>query len=218
MMARCLLFLCIALVPTARTMRICARPLPAQKTHSPKVTAKLPEQPAIELRVSGPTVIHRRDRLEFKAMLINHGSAGVLISPAERSHAFVLASWWDATDASGAPVDHESIGYCPVDGADYSHKWRLTDSSIRILRPGEMAEVPLTFSDPRDPLKFRKKGTYQLTLHYFFTPPGRAPDTKDGKLVLTNYETSSLSPANIQVLRNATGLSLTSNAFRIVLE
>jgi hypothetical protein len=218
MVARCLLLLCMALAPAARTMRTCPRPLPGQKTRAPKVTPKLPEQPPIELRVSGPAIIHRSDRVEFKAMLINHGSAGVLVSPAERSHAFVLSSWWDATDASGAPLDHESIGYCPVDGADYSHKWRLTDSSIRVLKPGEMTEVRLTFPDPRDPLKFRKKGTYQLTLHYFFNPPGRAPDTKDGELVLTNYETSSLSPANILALRKATGLSLTSKAFTIVLE
>jgi len=179
---------------------------------------KLPGQSELELRISGPAIIHRNDRVEFKAMLVNHSSVAVLISPPERSREPAIVSWWDATDASGVPLGHESIGYCIVDGLDYSRKWRLTDNSIRMLKPGESAEVPLTFSDPRDPLKFRKKGTYQLTLYYFFSPPRREPDTKDGKLVLTNYETSALSPANIKALRDAAGISLVSNPFTIVLE
>jgi len=172
----------------------------------------------IELTVSGPKIIHRRDDVEFKAVLINHSTVPVLISPPERSHEPVFASWWDATDASGAMLDQELIGYCPVDGSDYSRKWRLTDSSIRLLKPGESAEVPLTFRDPRALLKFRKKRTYQLTLHYFFNPPGREADTKDGKLVLTNYETSALSAANVKALREASGFSLASEPFTIVLQ
>jgi hypothetical protein len=205
LMATSLLFFFMAVSPER---------ISAQQSTKPLV----PAQPVLELRISGPSVIHRRDHVEFKAMLVNHSSVAVLISPTERSQDVVFRSWWDATDASGAALDHESIGYCPVDGADYSRKWRLTDDSIRILKPGESAEVPLTFPDPRDPLKFRKKGTYQLTLRYFFNPPGREPDSKDGKLVLTNYETSALSPANIKALRDADGFSLISNAFTIVLE
>jgi hypothetical protein len=195
-----------------------ALPAPAQVPVPSQVAKQVAGQPNLELRLSGPTIIHRGDRVEFKAMLINRSSAPVLIRPSERSHALVFATWWDATDASGVPLGHESIGYCPVDGLDYSHKWRLTDSSIHVLKPGESAEVPLMFPDPRDPLKFRKKGTYQITLHYFFSSPGREADTKDGKLVLKNYEIGALSPPNIKLLREATGFSVVSAPFTIVLE
>ena len=197
--------------------QVSARGTAEQVPVPPGIAIQVAGQPNLELRISGPKIIHRGDRVEFKAMLINHSSAAVLIGPPERSRQLAFSSWWDADDASGAPVDHETIGYCPVNGADYSHKWRLTDSLIRLLQPGESAEVPLTFPDPRDPLKFRKKGTYQLTLHYFFNPPGREAFSKDGKLVLTNYETIALSPANIKALREATGFSL-SNTFTIILE
>jgi hypothetical protein len=198
--------------------RASARPAPPQTPVQVRKPAPVDGQPALELRISGPKIIHRGDHVEFKAVLINHSTVPVLVSPAERSHALVLATWWIATDASGAMLDYESIGYCPVNGLDYSHKWRLTDSSIRLLQPGESAEVPVTFPDPRDPLKFRKKGTYHLTLNYYFNPPGREADTKDGKLVLKNYETDALSAANVKALREASGFSLVSEPFTIVLQ
>lgn len=199
-------------------MRVSALPLAAQVAFPPPISMQVAGQPDLELRISGPKFIHRGDRVDFKATLINRSSVAVLIGPAERSRELAFSSWWDATDISGASVGQESIGYCPVDGADYSRKWRLTDESIHVLKPGESAEVPLTFSDPRDPLKFRRKGKYQLTLHYYFNPPGREPDTKDGKLVLTNYETSALSRASVKALREAMGFSLVSDPFTIVLE
>jgi hypothetical protein len=208
------LLLCIALAPAGLVTQACASPSPAQAG----IPLHVAGQPALELRIFGPKIIHRSDRVEFKATLINRSTAPVLISPSERSRAPIFATWWDATAESGAAVGQEQIGYCPVDGLDYSHKWRLTDISIRLLQPGESAEVPVTFPDPRTPLKFRKKGTYQLTLHYFFSPPGREADTKDGKLVLTNYETGALSPTKIKALREATSFSAVSAPFTIILE
>lgn len=218
MIARCLLAICSLMVLAGLAARVSAIPTASQAAFPPPISMQVAGQPDLELRISGPKIIHRGDHVEFKATLMNRSSVAVLIGPSERSRELAFSSWWDATDASGVSVGQETIGYCPVNGADYSHKWRLTDDSIKILKPGESTDVSLTFPDPRDPLKFRKKGTYQLTLHYFFHPPGHEANTKDGKLVLTNYETSALSPANTKALREATGFSVVSAPVTIVLK
>src|SRR5579863_3062548 len=112
MIARFLLAICGQVVLAGLAARVSAVPAAAQGAFPPPVPIQVAGQPDLELRISGPKVIHRGDHIEFKATLINRSSVAVLIGPSERSRELSFSSWWDATDASGESVGQEMIGYC----------------------------------------------------------------------------------------------------------
>jgi hypothetical protein len=119
----------------------------------------------VELRITGPHLIHLGDTLRFTATLTNRSDQPIALRyhfGAYDDTRFV----WRVTDAGHRLLpphvyDGPPMFICPVVGP-------VTDRQIIILKPGESTQTEL--GDPSDEFAFTGKGFYRVTLTYRLVP------------------------------------------------
>jgi len=159
---------------------------------------------SLELRISGPRLIRRGDKLTFRAVIINHSSKPV-------AFAFRRGGWdcdgvfrWTITDAGDRELpliphetDRHSMICCLTSG--------LSERDIVVLQPGESRDTPI-LTDPSDIYAFPRNGFYKVTLRFGFDPSGQA---------------DSLRPPgptpHMELARQTGALGLTSNVWNLYL-
>ena len=168
---------------------------PAQKVPS------TPQAP-LELRISGPGILHTGQTLFFKVTLINRSSAPIAISTREPGTTLPTFSW-RIRNLSGErnPTREPHVIVCPLSGVP------LKDSDIIVLRPGEHFDVQKP-GDPSETFIFPGKGLYFATYAYSFS--AWVLDRKNEKTIT---ESAALSPKYIELLKNTPALSVVSNAW-----
>ena len=120
-------------------------------------------KPPVEMRISGPRLIRRGDKLNFHVEMINRSDKPIAVRP-QFGYYDATGFEWRITDAGGrvlpAPVyDGPPIFICPVTGP-------VPDKMITILKPGEKADYSEYVSDPSNSFVFKGKGFYRATLSY----------------------------------------------------
>ncbi len=110
--------------------------------------------------------------MKFKAFLVNRSAEPIVVpSPTGWYQAFLT---WRITDASGKilpPNPHWRLFDDPV-GAGNGPPFKHAD--FVLLKPGEKTEI-MNLGDPADQFLFGDKGSYEVTLHYSFSPPLNTP-------------------------------------------
>ncbi len=167
----------------------------------------------IELRISGPRLIHLGDRLKFTATLTNRSD-----KPLALRFPFFFTDEtqfnWRITNAGGRILpphiyDGPPIYVCPVTGP-------LTDSMITVLQPGEKMDYDY-LGDPSDDFAFTGKGFYRVTLTYILAPI--SPDA----VRVDPYRSQNEPPEKytpeqkIEMLKNMPRIEVSSNEWHMYL-
>lgn len=123
-----------------------------------------PAPSPIELRISGPRLIRRGDRLKFTATLINRSSTPVALIFYQEGQYISTFHWkiTDSVDRVLPPPERTLQGVCLVSGAN-------SEDGIKVLQPGQQFVYAIP-EDPSDEFVFRGKGFYKAVLTYVFDP------------------------------------------------
>lgn len=123
----------------------------------------------VELQLSGPRLIRRGDRLQFKAVLVNLSAKPVAFALRQGGWDCDGVFTWTITDTGDhllPPVPRE-----PVRGMICCLTSGISEEEMIVLRPGEKLEVrDLQLGDPSNLFAFPGKGFYKVTLQFLFRP------------------------------------------------
>ncbi len=162
----------------------------------------------------GPLTFHPR---KFKMTLINHSSRPVVVGPnaSEKNFSYDTTDW-RATDPDGKPVPVRPSYRCSVSGAGFSQAVRLTDASVSVLNPGksrDIGEIDISMW-----FKLSEPGEYKLYREFTFSPPRLSQVTVGGLTMPPPYDVSAMSLEKREMLRDATGFTVRSNVWTLVIK
>jgi hypothetical protein len=122
----------------------------------------------LDLRISGPHLVRRGDKLKFKAAIINR-------SPQPVAFALRQGGWdcdgvfsWKITDTGDnllPPVPRE-----PIRGMVCCLTSGVSEDELIVLQPGEKFAVPEIIGDPSDEFAFPRNGFYRVSLNLLYRP------------------------------------------------
>ena len=173
-------------------------------------TGQTPASP-LEVRISGPRLIHRGQTLKFRVTLTNRSDKPIAVRPSVLFDDETRFTW-RLTDTGGRLLqphtyDGPLIFVCPVTGP-------VADSMVTVLQPGGSMEFP-NVGDPSDVYVFPRKGFYRATLTYVLVPtraievfPYRDPDEKP----------EAFTPEQkVEMIKNQPRFEATSNVWQMYL-
>jgi hypothetical protein len=167
----------------------------------------------LELRISGPRLIHRADKLKFKAVVISHSRVPMAFAYRQGGWDCDGAFRWTITDMGNhllPPPPRE-----PVYGMICCLTSSVGENEIVVLQPAEKRETP-ELSDPSDFYAFPRNGFYRVTLRLLFAPEVVVSDGHGRLHELTREEISE--PESKSELAAKTGsIDVTSNAWNVYL-
>ncbi len=178
----------------------------------------------LELVISGPrTDSPNRGPLEFhprrfKATLINHSSRSVVYGP--NSPAAVIPytmTDWRVSDAKGKPVPIREMYICRVGAPTRLPIRAISDENLFLVGPGESRD--LGENDLSAWFELSEPGEYKIYREFSFSPPRLSQVTIAGGFKFpAQYDVSAMSPEKRQKLRDATGFTLKSNVWTLVIK
>ena len=162
----------------------------------------------------GPLSFHPR---KFKMTLINHSSRPVVVGPnaSEKNFSYDTTDW-RATDPVGKPVPVRPSYRCSVGGTGLIRAVRLTDESLTVINPGgsrDLGEIDISMW-----FKLSEPGEYKIFREFSFSPPRISQATVSAFTIPPPYDVSALSPEKRQMLRDATGFTVRSNVWTLVIK
>ena len=190
---------------------------------SAKQEMKSPEPADLELVISGPREdfpdrpsqpFHPR---KFKVTLINHSSRPIVFGPnAPRVIPGYPTSDWRVTDPSGKVVPFRPLYICRVGALTRVSTLPLTDANLFIIHPGERRD--LDDLDISMWFELTEPGEYKIYREFSFSPPRLTQVDVAGMKYPAQYDASALTPQKRQMLRDATGFSIKSNLWTLVIK
>lgn len=123
-----------------------------------------PNASPIELRITGPHLIHLGDNLKFTVTLKNRTNKTIAL---RFPHSFLDDTQfdWRVTDSGRRLLPqhvYDTRGWCPIVGP-------VTDREITTLEPGQSTQTDVA-GDPSDFFFFTGKGFYRVTLRFTMMP------------------------------------------------
>jgi hypothetical protein len=172
-----------------------------------------PARSPLELRISGPHLIHRGDKLKFEAVVVNHSQHPV-------AFAFRQGGWdcdgvfrWTITDAADRLLPTPPPE--PVRGMMCCLTSTIREDEIVVLQPGEKREAP-ELSDPSDFYWFPGDGFYRVRLRLVFFADVLVNDGHGHYHYLTPDEVSE-PKSNLELAVKGGRIDVTSNAWNVYL-
>jgi hypothetical protein len=209
-MATMLLFFCLA----TSAARVAARQEPKPLALDAADLELVISGPREGVPDKGPLGFHPR---KFKMTLINHSSRPVVVGPnaGEKNFSYDTTDW-RATDPDGKPVPVRPSYRCSIGGTGLMRAVRLTDESLAVIEPGEsrdIGEIDISMW-----FKLSEPGEYKIYREFTFSPPRLFQATVGGLTMPSPYDVSAMSPEKRQMLRDATGFTLRSNVWTLVIK
>jgi hypothetical protein len=209
-MATMLLLLCL----TSSATRVSAR-------QAPKPLAL--DTADLELVISGPRegvpdkgllAFHQR---KFKMTLINHSSRPVVYGPnALGPVPSYETTDWRVTDPAGKLVPIRPVYICRTGTSFRFPSIAVTDEDLHVINPGESREIGEM--DISMWFKLSEPGEYKIYREFSFSPPRLLQATVGGLTMPSTYDVSAMSPEKRQMLRDATGFTVRSNVWTLVIK
>lgn len=182
-------------------------PAPAHPSAPQDISAQ--NSAPVELKISGPRLIHVGDNLKFRAFLVNRSSQ--LIAFPSPTSQYGRSTYWTVTDGVGRELPGPIFYVCGTVA-----RASVADSDFVFLRPGERMEITNP-GDPSSNVFFNGKGFYRVSLSIDFTPP-TIRHSADGTLTYyTGISGSTMSPDKQEKLLNTPKLQATSNVWTMYL-
>jgi len=164
----------------------------------------------LELQISGPRLIHRGEKLQFKAVVVNRSQRPV-------AFAFRQGGWdcdgvfrWTITDTADRllPTPEPVRGICCLTSA-------VREDEIVVLQPGEKRETP-ELSDPSDFYRFPGNGFYRVRLRLVFLAEVLMNDGRGHYHYLAPEEVSE-PKSNLELAVKSGRIDVTSNTWNVYL-
>jgi hypothetical protein len=185
--------------------------------------SKPPEPADLELVISGPSEdfpdrpsqpFHPR---KFKVTLINHSSRAVVYGPnaPEAIVRYELPDW-RVTDPDGKLVPLRPIYICRVGAPARFPTLTMTDKNLFVIGPGEsrdLGEVDISMW-----FKLSEPGEYKIYREFAYSPPRLSQITIGGVKYPAQYDVSGMNPEKRQMLRDASGFTVKSNVWTLVIK
>jgi hypothetical protein len=191
--------------------------LPARQNANP------PRQADLELVISGPREAspdlppREFHPSKFKMTLINHSSHPVVYGPnAPEAIVRYESPDWRVTDPDGKLLPLRPLYICKVGGPVRLPTLVLTDKNLFVIGLGEsrdLGEVDISMW-----FKFSEPGEYKIYREFVYSPPRLSQVTIGGMKYTAQYDASAMSPAKRQLLRDATGFTVRSNVWTLVIK
>jgi len=183
-----------------------ALPLPASAQARP-VSAS-----PIEVRISGPRLIHRGDALKFLVTFNNRTDKPVALRLPRLLEDTTKLSW-RVTDTNGHLLPPHiytgpALTFCPITSP-------LSDWDIEVLAPHETQDYSYRAGDPSDDFAFPGKGFYRVSLTYILDPS--TPITKAPYEVPSNEPDPYTPDEKIAKFKQTPRIETTSNEWQLYL-
>jgi len=183
---------------------------------SPGQTGQSAKPAPVELAISGPSVIHRGDKLWFTATLTNRSDATIAVPSATSSIAwwYMIDGGWSITDKKGKELASKPTG--AFDNVNSMPTFK--DSDFVLLKPGEQIEYDHEIlGDPSDRFLFPGNGIFDVSLRWHFCTP-TVKDVPNGAVAYTCGVTRSLSQPLKEILLATPSVDVNSNVWHLRLK